>query len=304
MLALPHITEMQTYGPVRWDNPRRAGSPVSPQPGRKRALSVGSGIDPLHFHGTVHSVFERALNIELDSGRLAALVAPGLPNAPATIRADVGEMAFMELAMPGEIAACRAGILRFGGGLVIDLRGAKSWRPAAPVGHPKKEAWQSLYKLAIAAPEYDALGDWSGLEICRDPHRFNRMPADELVAALAPLIGLGPGLTPAGDDFVAGLAAALYWSGNGSMLAPHMLRWATRTTLVSRWLLLDSLGGQINAPVCELAQAIHGNMAVPAAQAVLKLGHTSGLALALGLLAGYGFAWPGLAKQTETELAA
>jgi hypothetical protein len=295
---------MQAYGPVRWDKPRRAGSPVTAKPGRWRALSLGPGIDPMHFHGTVHSVFGRALNIELDSGRLAALVAPEMPNAPATIRADLGGGGFHAIARPGDVAACRAGILRFAGGSAIDLRAARIWHPRRPSGRPNRAAWQGLYKLAIAAPQYSALGAWPGLETCENPHRFAGLAGDELITTLAPLIGLGPGLTPAGDDFTAGLAAALCWSGGRSILAPHLPGWAARTTLVSRWLLLDSLSGQVSEPVCDLAQALHGNLAAPAPQAVLKLGHTSGLALALGLLAGYAFAWPGLARRTEIGLTA
>lgn len=148
------------------------------------------------------------------------------------------------------------------------------------------------------------LKQWPGLWICQRPEHFSEMPPDRLIWALDPLVGLGPGLTPAGDDFIAGLAAALYWSGDGSLLASHMPGWAARTTQISRWLLLDSLGGQVNAPLCALAQSLASDRTAPSADAVLKLGHTSGTAMILGLVAGYGFAWPGLAKQTETGLAA
>lgn len=256
---------------------------------------MGPGIDPLHFRGTVHSVFERALNIELGCGRLAALVAPELPNAPATIRADLGGLSFTEFAMPGETAASRAGILRFGGGLSIDLRGAQGWCPEAPGGRPNKAAWQRLRDIAAQTPMVGELGKWPGLRIWMHPEKFSEMPPDRLIEVVGPLVGLGPGLTPAGDDFIAGLAAALYWSGNGALLAPHMPAWAARTTDVSRWLLLDSLDGQINAPLCDLAQSLASDRAVPSADAVLKLGHTSGTAMILGLLAGYAHAWPHLA---------
>jgi hypothetical protein len=263
--------------------------------GRARALSIGPGIDPLHFHGTVHSVFGRALNIGLDSGRLAALVATELPNAPATIRVDPGGRAFTEFAVPGETAACRAGILRFGGGLTVDLRSAQSWLAEAPDGRPNKAAWQSLYNITTRTTMAGELKQWPGLRICLHPENFGDMPPGRLIATLDPLVGLGPGLTPAGDDFIAGLAAALYWSGSGSLLAPHLPGWAARTTQVSRWLILDSSAGQINQPVCDLAQALASDGAAPAADAVLKLGHLSGTAMILGLLAGYGFAWPDLA---------
>ena len=96
---------MCEYGPALWDNPRRAGSPVSGPALRYRALSIGPGIDYLRFEGTVHSVFARALNIQLDGGRLLALVAPDLPNAPATIRVDTRGAHFGAIARPGQAAA-------------------------------------------------------------------------------------------------------------------------------------------------------------------------------------------------------
>jgi hypothetical protein len=262
---------------------------------------MGPGVDPLHFRGSVHSVFELALNIQLDSGRLVALVAPVLPNAPATIRADLGGADFNAIAEPGQCAGCRAGILRFELGVAIDLRGAEAWRPKSPNGRPNKAAWQSLYNIVIGAPGISNMGAWPGLDNCLNPDRFAGMTANQLIGSLEPLIGLGPGLTPAGDDFIAGLAAALHWSGVGSLLAPHLPGWAARTTDISRWLLLDSQAGRINAPVCDLAATLASDMTRPAAAAVLKLGHTSGLAMALGLLSGYGFAWPHLA---DIELAA
>ena len=240
-------------------------------------------------------MFSRALNIERDCGRLAALVAPELPNAPATIRVDFGGRAFTEFAKPGETAACRAGILRFGGELVVDIRGPQSWRPQVPGGRLNKAAWQSLHNIAVRTPMVGELKAWPGLGICLHPDRFSEMPPDRLIGVLEPLVGLGPGLTPAGDDFIAGMAAALFWSGKGVLLAPHMPGWAARTTDISRWLLLDSLGGQVNAPLCDLAQSLASDRTAPPANAVLQLGHTSGAAMILGLLAGYGIAWPDLA---------
>ena len=261
---------------------------------------MGPGIDPLRFYGRVHSVFARALNIQLEGGRLASLVAPELPNATATIRAQLGGAPFTSIVAPGQSAACRAGILRLGNsGLAFDLRCAEIWWPTPPPRTaPGREAWQSLQKIAASAPMLGELTEWPGLEICARADAFAGLAAAELVGVLGALAGRGPGLTPAGDDFVAGLAAALYWSGEASLLVPHIPGWAARTTDVSRWMLLDSISGQINAPVCDLAASLYAgglDRLRLKADAVQELGHTSGLAMILGLLAGYAIAWPSLA---------
>ena len=306
--AITLITEMCEYGPARWDNPRRAGSPVPGAQARYPALSVGPGFDATRFEGTVHSVFARALNIQLDGSRLAALVAPDLPNAPATIRVDLGGAPFHAIAAPGQTAACRAGILRLGhAGNIIDLRQAEAWHPKPPPSSvPGKEAWQSLYAIALSSPRLGVLTEWPGLKICAKAGAFAGLSAAELIPVLASLVGRGPGLTPAGDDFIAGLAAALHWSAQASALARHIPGWALRTTDVSRWLLLDSNSGQIAEPVCDLGAALYGQVdQLPlAADAVMKLGHLSGLAMILGMLAGYAFAWTGLAAPNDIGLAA
>lgn len=297
--AATRISEAPIDGTARLDHYSRAGLPVPWADKRYRGLSIGSGFDHRRFDGTVHSVFARALNFQLEGDRLVALVTPDLPDAPATIRADFGGVEICEIAVPGDVVACRAGLLRLGSGSAIDLRSARRWKPKAPSGRPIREAWRVLYRLAAGAPAFDELTGWLGLEICGNPGRFADRNGTWLTAALEPLAGRGPGLTPAGDDFIAGLAVALHWSGNAALLAQPLAGWAAHTTDVSRWLLLDSSSGRINAPICEAAAFLHGNPPRCRPDAALKLGHTSGLAMILGLLAGYAFVWPNLVSDAK-----
>ena len=299
MLAATRISEVQSDGTARLDQSSRAGSPVHWTAKRYRGLSIGSGFDHRRFDGTVQSVFARALNIQLEGDRLVALVASDLPNAPATIRAKFDGVEMSQIAVPGDVVACRAGLLRLGSGAAIDLRSARRWKPEAPSGRPNREAWRALYRFAAAVPAFGELTGWLGLEMCGNPGRFADRPGSWLTATLEPLAGRGPGLTPAGDDFIAGLAVALYWSGNAALLAQPLTGWATHTTDVSRWLLLDSISGRINAPICEAAAFLHGEPPGCRPDAALKLGHTSGPAMILGLLAGYAFAWPNLVSDAK-----
>lgn len=106
------------------------------------------------------------------------------------------------------------------------------------------------------------------------------------------LLGLGPGSTPAGDDVLAGMLVALHHDPPArDALAAQVLPLADgRTTALSATLLRSAAHGHgIPAllDVVDLA-AGHGDAAdLPAAVARLRgVGHTSGTALAWGLLRG------------------
>jgi len=112
-------------------------------------------------------------------------------------------------------------------------------------------------------------------------------PPDELVAAIrsadgTALVGRGPGLTPEGDDLVAGAAAVLAASGRGSLAAALVgtdLR--RRTTALSATLL--ELAGTGLGPE-PLQALLAGDPA--ALDRLLRLGHSTGRAYALGAAAG------------------
>lgn len=106
------------------------------------------------------------------------------------------------------------------------------------------------------------------------------------------LLGLGPGLTPAGDDVLAGLLVALH--GHGELhdpLAEEVCRLATaRTTTLSAALLRHAAAGTALPAVVDVADALtgHGSDADlrAAAARLVAVGHSSGVALAHGLLRG------------------
>jgi hypothetical protein len=101
------------------------------------------------------------------------------------------------------------------------------------------------------------------------------------------LIGLGPGLTPAGDDVMAGTIAGLVLLGHPSAerfaAAVYALA-AGRTTELSRALLRHAACGRVSG---EYAAVLHGLVGerplAPAVAGLLATGSTSGRAMALGL---------------------
>jgi hypothetical protein len=117
-----------------------------------------------------------------------------------------------------------------------------------------------------------------------------------LLRASAELLGLGGGLTPEGDDLVAGTVAGLHTLGRAlgrsdvvatvETIGPPLAAMAVaRTTTFSAALLRHATHGEVAAPAAGFLHALTGrgdpNVAY---QALAAVGHTSGVALAAGLL--------------------
>jgi hypothetical protein len=128
------------------------------------------------------------------------------------------------------------------------------------VGLPVVAAWAAATALAAGDPE-----------ACRN------------------LLGAGPGLTPAGDDVVAGAMAACALSGEG----PHqhelemlVARARIATTALSAALLSCAARGEVVPEAAELLRVLGSGCAVvPALKRLRAVGSTSGTALAIGLVA-------------------
>jgi hypothetical protein len=110
--------------------------------------------------------------------------------------------------------------------------------------------------------------------------------------AVADLLGRGPGLTPAGDDVVAGLLLAFAHRPDlRDPLAAEVDRLATdRTTTLSATLLRCAAAGHAIPAVTDLADALAGHGPDAGLPVVVRrlvtVGHSSGAALAHGLLRG------------------
>lgn len=124
---------------------------------------------------------------------------------------------------------------------------------------------------------------------------------DGAIGAVDALLGSGPGLTPTGDDQLAGLLATLHLLRGGAALGrtetavrTHVHdRARARTTLLSAALLEHALDGAVAAPVARLLRTITGAAAGGEARArrtlhgaivaVLDIGATSGRDLLDGI---------------------
>ena len=123
------------------------------------------------------------------------------------------------------------------------------------------------------------------------------VPTGVLHAAEA-LIGRGPGLTPEGDDLLAGALAATRLLGEAladpesaalldSVAGPLEQFASTRTPTFSAALIRHAIEGRVAAPAGALLRALTGRGDAAARYRELgQVGHTSGPALAAGMMLG------------------
>jgi hypothetical protein len=115
------------------------------------------------------------------------------------------------------------------------------------------------------------------------------------VHATEKLVGLGPGVTPSGDDFLIGFLAGLSSTrgkaqGHVSFiysLGDALMGIAKQTSEISRTYLYHAVRGQFSSSLSNLAEAIAtGTSVEQAAQEAMQVGHSSGMDSVTGLLIG------------------
>jgi hypothetical protein len=133
---------------------------------------------------------------------------------------------------------------------------------------------------------------------------FNDQPT-EIDQALHQLVGFGPGLTPSGDDALAGFLAALQAIGNtwararatviGTRVLSLLSTSPNATTFVSAQMLRATIAGHISQPFIQLLEAVTETMIKStqsktepihaAVEVLLSHGATSGADTLVGILA-------------------
>ena len=156
-------------------------------------------------------------------------------------------------------------------------RVARWWRPPRPRGLTAAGLRAVAVQLASRVPaELDPAA-----EVAREDLVRALATGGPLTGAVRRLLGAGPGLTPLGDDVLAGALVTLGALGDpgfGRLGAEVDALAPARTTFVSAALLRHAARGE---SVPELAAVLTGGPL----DALLRVGHTSGAGLALGLLA-------------------
>jgi hypothetical protein len=208
----------------------------------------------------------------------------------------------------GTIAAVGAGVLSVGATStsgVLTFRAARWWRPPRPRGlgatPPARLAGAVRWLTGRVADPLDAAGRAAVADLVEALAVGERPDL-----AVAQLLGRGPGLTPTGDDVLAGALVTLNALGSppSVLLAAAVTAAAPgATTTVSAGLLRHAAAGECIPQLEDLLAAIGNGADDPAAAtlaraagALLAVGHCSGAGLLHGVLVGVAIAHARLAR--------
>jgi hypothetical protein len=231
-----------------------------------RALAIARpvwlGLSTQPFSGRIVSRFERACNLMDREGRIIALTGPSIGKGPFCIALHAARDLFDHL-QPRQSAYINAHTIVLGD-CCIPLRDAPVWDATLPpIGRPLclRPPLAALLRPYTAWPP-----SWSRTCAEVTTARLLAHGADSLMAAVERriglaaaaqcLAGLGPGLTPAGDDYVLGVMAALWLLGERDPLPAIAAACATRTTLLSSAFLRAAAQGQFMEGWHHLAHAL------------------------------------------------
>lgn len=268
--------------------------------------------------GIVHSVFDQVCNIQLDRNSLVTLISSKLPNYPAAIKLDIAED--QKLCSFGFKVGMKAVInkdeIKMPEVCIsIKLTGAKVWdssplflKPAISEG----TLYENIEKIRKLTLEY---GKMEGIASILDGDKVANHYKDfiidsvkrlakgisnsdykEITEASKRLIGFGPGLTPAADDFLLGMLASLYYIGyyfgnhleNLKKIAGFMIYdLPGRTTFISEIMLRNGMKARFSEPIRDLMLAVtNSNSINDECVSLLNIGGTSGSDCAAGIVFG------------------
>jgi Protein of unknown function (DUF2877) len=234
------------------------------------AVDAGVAWEP-HLGGSnarVLAVFSKATYLQFDTD-VVAIVTTDVPRGPLHLRVHqlprvkVGQSFFVE-----PIILPMAHSTKLGEG------SQRCWTPTRLDGN-------RLLRSRPRLPSADASALAGTATVRRASQALND---NDLLGAVSQLAGLGPGLTPSGDDVLAGI---LLVASLTERFSPSELRSAADhapTHDISRSFLRWAANGHSIEPVHDLLSALaSGHRTRDAEQAVASIGATSGHDLLLGL---------------------
>jgi len=296
---------------------------------RSRAWAIAAGALARRLlvvegcHGTVEAVLKNVVYLATASGELLWLSTDGQVPHRRYVRISYG----LPEIEPGMSFSARDGVLRIGDDLRIEMTQAMCWSPPwewpgagltreearvrlgtlfAAVQHVLEPSSEGGFLRLVAGPSWggteavashpylDAAS--AAVERLRSACRERNLP-DVLEVGLE-LVGLGPGLTPAGDDFLGGLLFTLLHLHHTSAsltiwdeerVAGFLAIARPFTGWISHTLLSDLARGHGPGPLHDLVGNVLSPAPAPALAACVdqlcRIGHSSGRDLLAGALA-------------------
>ncbi|MFO1445385.1 DUF2877 domain-containing protein [Bacillus sp. Bva_UNVM-123] len=280
------------------------------------------------FHGFVHSVFNRTFNIKSrDNEELFTVASREVDNAPNTLIIDTENFKGVGL-LVNELVVARNQLLHIGNKLTISIENSKKWASVLP-NYPKDEQ-VTITNLRKVKEFIDIHGKGGGVkldltsdnlfarEVSRVLHEQSRFLLQELSSSridkalqhAVTILGLGPGLTPSGDDFLVGLFTAFYikdspYSSYQSFCKEVVKKAKTLTNEISYMALEKASIGKVRESIIQLVHSIINGSEeelILSLNKVLTIGSSSGTDIALGLVAGLEANLTSFSKKSSTSI--
>lgn len=262
--------------------------------------------------GAVHSVYRHTVNIRLENGNLISLISRRTLLHPFAIRLEEDGMEQLPGIREGGVCRATQAEIRLDGqnGPVVLSWGREQLKnlsvnrlrgdaPAAALLEIlNRKAGENAAKSALGFTVDPALDSpllpWKE-RIYRLIAAALRAEAKEAATVGTQLVGLGWGLTPTCDDFIAGMLAAFWFNrdypirklaGLGECLA---VCGETQTTAVSAQFLKWAAKGYFSQGILELLECLRGEDEVclcAKLQQLLSVGHSSGCDTLMGIVCG------------------
>lgn len=280
------------------------------------ADAIGSRVPRKRCEGRVEAVFEHACNVALEAGGLVTMLAPRAGNVAHGIRLSRALRFDVHLrrGMPVHVEKDR---IHFDAGAVaVELAGARTWASGFGPGSCERNP-RSIRAAAMARDLLGREATVRGSEFLARALRVDGL-STPLAARIAPvfaalaraaraldcaaalrqvahLVGLGPGLTPAGDDFIIGWLAGLALRAGAPPqrsflqdLCAGIAPLGSATSSVSRQHLEDACALAFSERLADLCLAIGEAAPAPrlacAVAAQVQVGASSGADAAAGLM--------------------
>lgn len=262
--------------------------------------------------GFVHSTFNRTYNIQcLEDGELYTIACNEIDNGPNTLIVDLTAFKDMNINVNDEVVAAN-NCLSIANKMSITIDKVDSWGGDLPTYPTNTECLKKNVKLM---KQYIEIHGKSGgikskgmnessfeSEMAKMIKERTYLLMKELLSkrfrSAVPhaisLLGLGPGLTPSGDDFLVGLFTTFHLKGSPF----SSQRWfceeiekvaKTATNDISYIAIKKASAGKVRESIVDLVSALlvenEKNM-ILSLRKVLTIGSSSGTDIALGILEG------------------
>jgi hypothetical protein len=264
------------------------------------------------FTGFVHSTFNRTFNIKcFENGDLYTIACNKLDNGPNTLIIDVDYMKPMEIEVNDRVRV-EKNHLYIGDKCTISIDKAYKWESVLPTYPCNVEILkQNLMKMKEFITIHGIGGGIKKNVITQNPFEaevsnmlekrtlllLDELLNDRILSALphaVSLVGLGPGLTPSGDDFLTGLFTIFNMKNSPfypyrSFCEDVLKKAKTLTNDISYMTLKKAAIGKVRESIISLLNALlvendeDLNLSL---NKLLNIGSSSGTDIALGIIFG------------------